>query len=152
MPDTFNLRDWIGKPYAANGRGPQQYDCWGLVLAIAKAAGLDYPEFIIDARDCRAVAGAMQRACADSAAWLRLNEPEPWCVVLLSTTEIGDHTGIAVPSALSVSSVPSVSSVLPRRPTHFLQTTLRTGSIISAFNDRRFSHRIKGLYRWIGQP
>jgi len=145
MPDTFDLRDWIGKPYAANGRGPQQYDCWGLVLAIAKAAGLDYPEFIIDARDCRAVAGAMQRACADSATWLPLADPEPWCVVLLTTENSHDHVGIAVPSANSVSSVNSVNS----RSTHFLQTTIRTGSILSSFHDPRFIHRIKGFYRWI---
>ena len=138
---SFSLTSFIGKPYVANGRGPAGYDCWGLVLAVARSAGLEYPEFVIDARDCRAVAGVMQRACADSATWLRLTDPEPWCVVLLTTERHGDHVGIAMGAPVSS---PGLSS----RPTHFLQTTLRTGCILSSFHDPRFKNRIKGLYRW----
>lgn len=140
-PDSFRLSAFIGLPYAFGGRGPEAFDCWGLVLAVAKSAGFDYPEYPVNPSDCRAVAGAMQTACADSTTWLRLTHPEPWCVVLLTTASHGDHVGIALPS-LSVPSVPSVSSV-------FLQTSRKTGSILCRFNDPR--HSIKGLYRWTGR-
>lgn len=34
---------FIGKPFARGGRGPQAFDCWGLVLALRAALALPVP-------------------------------------------------------------------------------------------------------------
>jgi cell wall-associated NlpC family hydrolase len=37
---------WIGLPWADRGRGPQAYDCWGLVRAVlAEQFALEVPDF-----------------------------------------------------------------------------------------------------------
>ena len=37
--------DLIGKPYKENGRGPECYDCYGLVEEISHRLGIDLPSF-----------------------------------------------------------------------------------------------------------
>jgi len=37
------LQPFIGKAYARGGRGPEAFDCWGLVLAVRGALGLVRP-------------------------------------------------------------------------------------------------------------
>jgi len=37
--------DLIGKPYKENGRGPDGYDCYGLVEEISHRLGIDLPSF-----------------------------------------------------------------------------------------------------------
>jgi len=36
--------DLIGKPYKENGRGPDGYDCYGLVLTVCHRLGIDLPD------------------------------------------------------------------------------------------------------------
>ena len=36
--------DLIGKPYIENGRGPNGYDCWGVVMEIGRRIGVKLPE------------------------------------------------------------------------------------------------------------
>ena len=36
MNDQFNLADIVGKPYKIGGRGPNAFDCWGLVRYVYK--------------------------------------------------------------------------------------------------------------------
>lgn len=38
------LERWVGLPYAPLGRGPDAYDCWGLVAAVYAAAGCQLPD------------------------------------------------------------------------------------------------------------
>ena len=37
--------DLIGKPYKENGRGPDGYDCYGLVEIVSRRLGIDLPAF-----------------------------------------------------------------------------------------------------------
>ena len=36
--------DLIGKPYKENGRGPEDYDCYGLVLTVCHRLGINLPD------------------------------------------------------------------------------------------------------------
>lgn len=38
---------YIGKPYAAGGQGPDEYDCWGLARAILSHGGHELPPLSI---------------------------------------------------------------------------------------------------------
>lgn len=39
------FRDLIGVPFEYDGRGPDQYDCYGLVRKILSDAGIDIPDY-----------------------------------------------------------------------------------------------------------
>ena len=38
------MNDLIGKPYKENGRGPDGYDCYGLILTVCHRLGIDLPD------------------------------------------------------------------------------------------------------------
>jgi cell wall-associated NlpC family hydrolase len=40
-----NLEEFVGKPFLKYGRGPDGYDCWGIVLAISKLLGMRLPDY-----------------------------------------------------------------------------------------------------------
>ena len=40
----LELNDLLGKPYKAHGRGPDGYDCYGLVIEVEKRLGKDMPD------------------------------------------------------------------------------------------------------------
>ena len=40
---TALINAYIGKPYKYGARGPDAFDCWGLVLALRAALGLPVP-------------------------------------------------------------------------------------------------------------
>lgn len=41
----IDVNDLIGKPYRLGGRGPFEYDCWGLVVEIYKRLGVSLPDY-----------------------------------------------------------------------------------------------------------
>lgn len=45
MPATHELSDLIGKPFAWGGRGPDAYDCYGLVKELLRRDGVVVPDF-----------------------------------------------------------------------------------------------------------
>jgi cell wall-associated NlpC family hydrolase len=71
---------WIGAPYREGARGPDAYDCWGLVRAALAEAGLVLP-------DAQAVDRAAMDACiaaqARSGAWDLVTDPQPGDLLLL---------------------------------------------------------------------
>lgn len=40
-----DVTDLLGKPYVLHGRGPDGYDCYGLVIEVCKRYGIDLPDF-----------------------------------------------------------------------------------------------------------
>lgn len=45
----INVNDYIGREWAANGRGPKKYDCWGLVKAVYKdGMNVELPDWSVD--------------------------------------------------------------------------------------------------------
>ena len=41
----IDVNDLIGCPYELGARGPERYDCWGLVIEIYRRAGVMLPQF-----------------------------------------------------------------------------------------------------------
>lgn len=50
MPIAENpMNNFIGLPWAPNGRGPDSFDCWGLVMAVfQEVRGIELPDWQID--------------------------------------------------------------------------------------------------------
>jgi cell wall-associated NlpC family hydrolase len=85
------LADLPGRPFASGARGPDAYDCWGLVLEVRRRLGMALPpDFASGALD-EAALRALCLAPAWPAAWTRLDAPRMGCVVIVCAV---GHAGI----------------------------------------------------------
>lgn len=118
--------DWtsryVGLPFRDGGRGPDAYDCWGLVLAVyAERLSVDLPSYgEISARDLVRVARAMGAAQDDG--WDTVTDPRAFDVVLMRSGRGGGsrtvHVGVMVDAhRMMHSDLASGVSVVPL--THF---------------------------------
>tara|TARA_R110000851_G_C13102760_1_gene569243 strand:- start:26943 stop:27311 length:369 start_codon:yes stop_codon:yes gene_type:complete len=41
-----NIADLIGTPFEFGGRGPNAYDCYGLIMKLLKDDGIDIPDYV----------------------------------------------------------------------------------------------------------
>ena len=48
MQTAPEVNDLIGRPYVRGARGPDAFDCWGLVVELARRAGRDLPDWAAD--------------------------------------------------------------------------------------------------------
>lgn len=94
--------DYIGRPFRDGGRGPDSYDCWGLVRAVmADRTGLALPAYgEISAADLVRVRSAMARDCDDG--WVGVADPRALDVALMASGSGGRaivHVGIMIDGA-----------------------------------------------------
>ncbi len=75
---------YVGVPFEDGGRGPDSYDCWGLVRAVyANELGIDLPSYgEISAREMARVA-RMMKVGADEERWRPVERPRALDVVLM---------------------------------------------------------------------
>ena len=88
--------DYLNKPWLIGGRGPDNFDCWGLVYCIYRDRyGILLPAYpTITSKNMLAVTKAITSGAAESD-WVKLKEPIDGCVVALSkNTKILHHVGI----------------------------------------------------------
>lgn len=91
---------YVGLPFADGGRGPEAYDCWGLVRAVyARELGIELPAYgEISARDLARVSRAMGTGQAEDC-WRVVESPRPHDVVLMRAaagSRAVVHVGVAV--------------------------------------------------------
>lgn len=43
--DSCNWSDLIGRPFAYGGRGPDEYDCYGLLMELKRREGVQLPDY-----------------------------------------------------------------------------------------------------------
>ena len=127
--------DIIGKPFVDGGRGPDEFDCWGVVVFTYARLGVDLPHYAISAHDSAAISLNFGR---ERSIW---KEIEP------------GHA--AHPDVLAF----RMDSRNPEFITHigiylehgkFLHCLEKTGVIVSRLNDPYFSQRFAGAYSWTG--
>lgn len=80
---TWSVADLIGKPYVRGGRGPDAYDCAGLVVEVMRRRGIDLriPE-TPEAEDAQR--HAMREIL--SAQWVDVPRAFPGCLVFFKGT------------------------------------------------------------------
>jgi len=74
----MRIDDLIGRPYKRGGRGPESYDCAGLVVEVLRRRGIDLkiPETPEAEADQLAAMQAILRA-----QWVGIERPLPGCLV-----------------------------------------------------------------------
>jgi len=86
--------DLIGRPWRAGGRGPNAFDCWGLVRYCWRDRfGIQVPEIPIDAGDLRAVHAGF-RDHPERRRWRLVADPREGDAVLMRQSRHPIHVGL----------------------------------------------------------
>lgn len=88
--------DLIGKPFEKGGRGPNGFDCWGLVYwRYLTHYGIKLPDYFIEPEDHLAVCKALKEGeMTPDRAWIHIETPIDNCGVGLSHNYIFHHVGL----------------------------------------------------------
>lgn len=133
---------YVGIPYIDRGRGPDAYDCWGLVrLIMAERFGVELPRFDelywTDLSYCREL-GRRVDATAQGfdCVWLNrgnelppLDQLRPGDVLLMRLSGSPVHVGV-------IASTP-----------WFVHTEVAQDSCVDSLDGLRWSRRVYGVYR-----
>lgn len=87
------FQKYLNKPWAPMGRGPSEYNCWGLVKrAKLDEQGVVLPEFPEKIKE----ASENFDQCMDSVIdkFVRIQSPRDKCIVLMSNSRDLHHVGI----------------------------------------------------------
>jgi cell wall-associated NlpC family hydrolase len=94
-PVRLRFDDLIGKPFELGGRGPDTYDCWGLVAEMLRRMGQSPPDLNSPAEHERMALLAISQSV--SPIWTPC-DPKPGAVVTLRTGRHAGHVGMLLPA------------------------------------------------------
>lgn len=86
-----DFSDLVGVPFAYGGRGPDTYDCYGLVMECARRAGVALPDFGVDSNQAR-IAAMM---AASLPQWREI-APRPGAVAFIRVGRLAAHVGYLI--------------------------------------------------------
>jgi len=94
----IDINEYIGKRWVANGKGPDTFDCWGLVADVyAKHLGLALPEFDITPYTRSAAIRALTSGCEkelELGNFIEVDEPQDYDVIMLENHHRCHHVGV----------------------------------------------------------
>jgi len=129
------LDDLIGKPFKDGGRGPEAYDCWGVVLEVFARFGIELPDYKICAFEAAKINEQID-ACRNQ--WEPVEHPAtkdaPLLVVIRNDPVFCNHTGVYAGYG------------------KFIHILNKTHVIIDRLDHPLWRKRIEGLYRWRQTP
>ena len=112
--------DLLGKPFLDGGRGPDAYDCVGLLLEVERRLGRPIPSW---GSHARLLAAAKQQ-------WEPTTDPQPGDGILLYSDDPPWHLGVVAGGGYMIHSHPSCGVVRER------------------YNAFPWQNRIEGFYKW----
>ena len=116
----------IGTPFQYGGRGPDFFDCYGLVMAIHQAQGITLPDY--QSPEDQAVIAAM--IATQLPLWQEV-PCGPGAVVLLRIASLGSHCGYML------------------NDSDMIHTLEKTGGVAIQRIDS-WQRRILGFYKYVG--
>ena len=124
---------YIGRPFEDGARGPEAYDCWGLVRAVyAEQLGIELPSYgEISARDLGRIARTIAARSDDG--WRIVGSPFDFDVALMRAagrTRAVVHVGVMIDG------------------TRMLHTEAATGAVVVPLTHVSVAGRITGFRRW----
>lgn len=117
--------DLLTKKYADKGRGPDNYDCWGLVIEMYRRSGRNIPDYESPAT-----------ADSDKNRWVQIHNPRipGGRVIVVAIAPGGDgvvtHTGVIVDDG------------------RFIHASEKKGIVIEPLG--RYENFIEGYYEYAG--
>ena len=123
----------IGIPFKQGGNNIDGFDCYGLVVYVFKNFyGIEIPNYnhqIIDAFNATDINTTIDKALKN---WQEIKEPEEPCAVLIRNHPVYvNHIGVYVGG------------------NKFMHALKKVGVILSDINDKYWSKKIEGYYKWI---
>ncbi len=126
---AVNLSELIGRPYKAGGRGPSDFDCWGLCMYLAEKIGGSLPDIAVpEDRQEHGKLIERQRRC-----FRKLRHAVAGCLVLFRI--IDDRNRVKW----------HIGTILPDRQ-HFIHTTQNLGVHIASLNRQPWKLFTEGFY------
>ena len=93
--DEINVSKYIGKGYKENSRGPDEYDCYSLMLAIEKDLGHNLIDCRYDVRTRENRRKAVEDGKKDPH-FEKVEKPLAGCVVILYYNNVPQHVGVYI--------------------------------------------------------
>lgn len=120
--------DWIGIPWAELGRGPDDYDCLGLFLALQKVRhgrALQDP--------CCTATEALRRSVVDRERhrWTRVENPQEGDALMFRVRGHALHIAYALPGRMMLHSSAEIGE-----------------SAVECMDGALWSNRLEGIYRY----
>jgi cell wall-associated NlpC family hydrolase len=132
MPDYSKL---LATRFKDGGRGPDEYDCWGMAMAVSKLFGINLPDFKVGCWDHAAKAAIVEHEETTNE-WQRLPSAEPGCLVLMATQArwpgLITHVGVYLGAD------------------RVLHTAANTGPVVVRTTDPVYGPKIVGYYKYVG--
>jgi probable lipoprotein NlpC len=115
---TCNYSDLIGKPFADLGRGPEAYDCWGLVIEIGRRLGIAVPDYGVHYWD---IGGLNDTFRARVPEYDRVTLPECGDIVAFKRVSGELHFGVMVDQRSVLHAGPEIGVRLNRLDNPFMR-------------------------------
>jgi len=113
--------DLIGAPFEYGGRGPETFDCYGLLMEMHKRIGIDIADYGSSSQGAEIIAMMMGKVNE----WVEV-EPKPGCTILIKLP-MSMHVGFLLPYK------------------KFIHTTKSTGGVTIEYL-RIWERRVLGYY------
>ena len=122
------VSDLIGKPFLYGGRGPDHYDCYGLVSEIYKRRGIALPP-LLSATSYKAIDPIFQN---EKKGYIKIDKPEAYAIVsFIIRPPFVSHVGVVLENEKS-----------------FIHVLQKRFVAIEQLSSQSWNHRIEGYYRW----
>ena len=122
------VTDLIGKPFQDGGRGPDSYDCLGLVREVYRRFGVEFPDYT---GCCYDFAKFYQGYLEERPRWIQHAPPDipvPAVVAIRFNAPMVNHIGVYIGDG------------------KFLHTREKTGVVIEHIRSPAWRKRIEGFY------
>jgi len=127
MPE-IDLQDLIGKPFTDGGRGPDTYDCWGLVAEVFRRYGTELQDYKLCCHDYKGFYKLFIADITTRKRWEYSNIPIPAVVAIRFNKPFVNHVGVYIGEF------------------KFLHTREKTGVVIERIDSVLWKSKIEGFY------
>lgn len=123
---TPEYTDLIGIPFELSGRGPETYDCYGLVMEMNRRAGVEVPD-VTSISDGKSVEALMNK---HKSKYWKKTEIVPNATLIFNIKGYGAHVGYVI------------------SPSRFIHTWEATGGVLTE-RLSLWEKRILGAYQYV---
>ncbi|AZO96083.1 NlpC/P60 family protein [Halocella sp. SP3-1] len=122
-----NFADLLGKPFVNEGRGPEEYDCYGLAREVFGRFGIKLPDYRISCENASSINSTIDTEKVST--WQECEDSQvPSLLVMRFNSHLYNHVGVYIGSG------------------RFIHTAEKTGVRIENINSLYWQHRIEGYY------